>query len=102
MAVVFGKQSGGSAVKKSVVDAVFERDVLVLDETEADAPAAPGQIRVMRNYRGHTAKGPGRKNPLLGQTVVDLSALGLVTLDDVPNLIARLSALQSDLADTGL
>lgn len=101
MAVVFGKQSAQNAAK-SVVDTVFARETVVLDESEGDAAAATGQIRVIQNYRGHTAKGPGRKNAMLGQTVVDLSALSIVALSDMPNLIARLTALQTELTDAGL
>lgn len=101
MAVIFGKTSGTSNAK-SVVDAVFERPIVVLDETEADAASATGQVRVVTNYRGHTKTGPGRKNGMLGQTIVDLSALATISMADLPNLVARLTALQTELADAGL
>lgn len=101
MAVVFGKTNAAQAAQ-SVVDAVFERDTMVLDESEADAPTASGHIRVIQNYRGFTSKGPGRKNALLGQTVVDLSALATIPLSDVPNLIERLQTLSTELGDAGL
>jgi hypothetical protein len=101
MAVVFGKQNAQSAAK-SVVDTVFARETVVLDESEGDAAPATGQIRVITNYRGYTSKGPGRKNAMLGQTVIDLSALSVIALSDMPNLIARLTALQAELSDAGL
>lgn len=101
MAIVFGKASAASAAK-SVVDAVFERATVVLDETEANAVSTTGQVRVITNYRGHTAKGPGRKNALMGQTVLDFSALATISMADLPNLIARLESLQTELADAGL
>ena len=101
MAVVFGN-TGKASAAKSVVDSVFERPTVVLDEAEANAEAAAGQVRVITNYRGFTAKGPGRKHALLGQTVVDLSALATVSMADLPNLIERLQSLQTELTDAGL
>lgn len=96
MAVVFGK-ANTQARTASVVDAIFDRDVGVYSETDGDAPAANGSIRVIQNYRGHTAKGPGRKNAMLGRTVVDLSALGAIPLSELPRAIERLTALQAEL-----
>lgn len=98
MAIVFGKASAKGSV--SVVDAVFNRDVAVFSETEGDAPRTTGSIRVIQDYRGHTKAGPGRKNPMLGQTVIDLSALGMLPLSELPRAIERLTALQAELAAT--
>lgn len=96
MAIVFGKAQ--SQVRQaSVVDSVFDRDVGVYSEKEADAPAANGSIRVIQDYRGHTAKGPGRKNALMGRTVLDLSALATIPLSELPRAIERLTALQAEL-----
>lgn len=98
MAVVFGK-SAKAASGKSVVETVFDRPAVVLDETAADAASAPGQVRVITNYRGFTKAGPGRKNALLGQTVVDLAALATIPMSDLPGLIAHLEQLQGELTE---
>lgn len=99
MAIVFGRAKS-ELRKVSVVDAVFDKDVCVYSESEADAPAASGAIRVIEDFRGHTKNGPGRKNPLLGQRVLDLSALGMIPLDELPRAIERLTALNAELAET--
>ena len=100
MAVIFGIAKAVAAA--SVVDNVFARPAVVFDETEADAASASGQVRVVTNYRGFTKAGPGRKNTLLGQTVVDLAPVSMIALSDLTNLIARLSTLQEELAGAGV
>ena len=98
MAIVNGNTVAKAAkAVKSVVNTVFGRDVVVLDESAEKAPTAPGQIRVLRNYRGFTASAPGRKADLMGQNVVDLEALGLVPVGELSELIAQLTQLRTDL-----
>lgn len=98
MAVVFGKVDT-QARSGSVVDAIFNKDVGVYSEKEADAPAANGSIRVIQDFRGHTKAGPGRKNAMLGRTVLDLSAMGTIPLSELPRAIERLTALKAELDD---
>lgn len=98
MAVVFGKVDA-QARSASVVDAVFDRDVGVYSEKESDAPATNGSIRVIQDFRGHTAKGPGRKNAMINRTVLDLTACSTIPLNELPRYIERLTALKAELDD---
>lgn len=96
MAIVFGVTNSGSNAR-SAVDELFDRDTIVLDETEVEAKVPAGHVAVIRNYRGYTAKSPGRKNVNLGQNMLNFNALGVVPLTDLPRLVERLKALQSEL-----
>lgn len=99
MAIVFGK-TGNTGSTRSVVDEVFNRDTVVLDETDGEAKTPAGHLAVIRNYRGHTAKSPGRKNPNMGQTMLSLSSLGMVPVTELSRLVERLRTLQGELEST--
>lgn len=78
----------------SIVKEVFDRDVKLCTEAVADATVPAGHIALIGDFRGHTlANNRGRKARNAGETVVDLSAVSRIALNDVPNLIKALGTL---------
>jgi len=78
----------------SLVNEVFDREVKLCTEAVAEATVPAGHIALIGEHRGFTlANNRGRKARNAGETVVDLSAVSLIALDDVPNLIKQLSVL---------
>lgn len=101
MALVFGKQEKVN-VAKSVVEQVFARDVVVLDESAEEVKTPTGQLAVVKNFRGFTTKHPGRKNANVGQTMVSLAALEMVPVSDLASLAENLLKLAQELKDAQL
>lgn len=98
--IVYQSNSAVATVKQaSLAKEVFAKDIMVSEETETDAPANPGGLRVIRDFRGHTKKGPGRKNALMGQTVLDMTALAILPVTDLPVVIAELTRLNKELEE---
>lgn len=103
MAVVFGKPQTAKQTNRPVLADVFERDLTVLDETDADSGSANGALRVVTNYRGFTKDKAGRKASLIHQTVIDLAPIGqAIPLAELPDLIARLQKVQADIEEAGV
>lgn len=102
MAIVFGKPKVAKSARLALAN-VFEADVTVLDETDADSGAAGNALRVVTNFRGFTRDKAGRKSPLIHQTVVDLSAIGQpIPLSELRATIAALSKVADDLEAEGI
>lgn len=103
MAIVFGKTEAKSAAAKAVLAPVFEKDLVVLDETDADSGTSNGNLRVITNYRGFTRDKAGRKSGLMGKTVIDLSAIGAaIPLNELQGVIDALTQVKADLDDAGV
>lgn len=80
----------------SIVDQVFSNQVLLATEAVEDAKTVAGHITLIGNYRGHTLEsGRGRKAAAAGETVVDLTSLKRVAIEDLPKLADQLEALYS-------
>lgn len=102
MAVVFGKPQTAKQTSRPVLAPVFERDLLVVDETDADSGDGDG-LRVITNYRGFTRDKAGRKSALINQTVIDLRPLGqVIPLTELRATIAMLSKVADDLDEAGV
>lgn len=103
MAVVFGKPQTAKQSNRPVLAPVFERDLTVLDETDADSGAGDGGLRVITNYRGFTKDKAGRKAALIHQTVIDLAPIGqAIPLSELRATIAMLTKVADDLDEAGV
>lgn len=103
MAIVFGKPQAAQASNRPVLADVFEKDLVVIDESDADSGNANGGIRVVTNYRGFTRDKAGRKSGLIHKTVADLTALGqVIPMDEIPYLIEALTKVHADLMEAGV
>jgi hypothetical protein len=104
MAIVFGKpaSSQSKSVRPVLADA-FERDVTVVDESDADSGPSGNAPRVITNYRGFTRDKAGRKAALIHQTVIDLGFMGQpIPLGELRDAAARLSKLADELEEAGV
>lgn len=103
MAIVFGKVQAAAEKAMAVLAPVFEKDLVVLDETDADSGSANGGLRVITNYRGFTRDKAGRKSALLHKTVIDLSAIGqAIPLAELGGVIEALTKVKAELDEAGV
>lgn len=102
MAIVFSKNAPAKSTRP-VLAPVFEADLAVLDETDADSGTSPNALRVVTNYRGFTKDKAGRKAAQIHKTVLDLSAIGqCIPLGELGDLIDRLTMLKAELDEAGV
>lgn len=108
MALKFGsaaapKSNLRSTVRSFVLAPVFAADLRVVDESKEEGFGEPKGFTIKTNFRVYNRGKTGRKHDLMGDTVIDLTNLGVVIpLNQLPTLITALQTLQDEIEEAGV